>query len=131
VKSFSERLEEARKGKGFSQTVLADKSSVSLRTLQNWEGGKNEPQGKNLRNLCAALEMTIPELMDGVEAPGRVIAFNDEESATVGGIPTKDDCRAHLENFLDMCGDDAAKIAWTNIELQDHFPLNKWKKSKT
>jgi DNA-binding XRE family transcriptional regulator len=38
---------------------------------------------------------------------------------------TADSCMAYLRQFLTTCKD-PAKIVWTYVELQEHFPLDKW-----
>jgi transcriptional regulator with XRE-family HTH domain len=40
-------------------------------------------------------------------------------------------CRAHLEQFLDACDGDPARLGWTLIELRERFPLNKWEKASS
>jgi transcriptional regulator with XRE-family HTH domain len=38
---------------------------------------------------------------------------------------TAESCIAYLREFLTTCKD-PAKIVWTYVELQEHFPLDKW-----
>jgi transcriptional regulator with XRE-family HTH domain len=38
---------------------------------------------------------------------------------------TAESCLAYLRQFLITCKD-PAKIVWTYVELQEHFPLDKW-----
>jgi DNA-binding XRE family transcriptional regulator len=38
---------------------------------------------------------------------------------------TAESCLAYLRQFLTSCKD-PAKIVWTYVELQEHFPLDKW-----
>lgn len=38
---------------------------------------------------------------------------------------TAEACIAYLQQFLTTCKD-PAKIVWTYVELQEHFPLDKW-----
>jgi transcriptional regulator with XRE-family HTH domain len=38
---------------------------------------------------------------------------------------TAESCLAYLRQFLATCKD-PAKVAWTYVELQQHFPLDKW-----
>lgn len=38
---------------------------------------------------------------------------------------TAESCMAYLKQFLATCKD-PAKIVWTYVELQQHFPLDKW-----
>jgi transcriptional regulator with XRE-family HTH domain len=69
VQSLPERIAGLRVGKGLSQQALADALEVSLRTVQNWEGGEAAPQGKNLRRLSEVFGMSIPFLLDGKSGP--------------------------------------------------------------
>jgi hypothetical protein len=36
------------------------------------------------------------------------------------------ECREYLGRFLETCKGDPARLGWTLIELQKHFPLNMW-----
>ena len=38
---------------------------------------------------------------------------------------TAESCVTYLKQFLSTC-QDPAKIVWTYVELQEHFPLDKW-----
>lgn len=42
--------------------------------------------------------------------------------------PTLEICLQYLRAFLEKCRHDPAKVAWTFVELKEHFPLNKWDK---
>jgi transcriptional regulator with XRE-family HTH domain len=48
-----------RKEKGFSQEVLAERSGVSLRTIQRVERGETVPRGHTLQALAGALEVPL------------------------------------------------------------------------
>ena len=51
-----------RKKQKMSQTVLAEKAGVELRTIQWWEDGSHQPTEKNLFALAEALGVTPAEL---------------------------------------------------------------------
>ncbi|MDR2224218.1 MAG: helix-turn-helix domain-containing protein [Flavobacteriaceae bacterium] len=57
------RLRELRIQKGFSQEELANRSGVTLRTIQRIEKGDNEPRGNTLQMLCAVLEINVADLV--------------------------------------------------------------------
>ncbi len=61
---LSEKIESLRKSRGLSQEVLADKSSINLRTLQRIEAGETEPRGNTLLLIARALDTPIEELLD-------------------------------------------------------------------
>lgn len=61
---LAQKIESLRKSKGLTQEVLADKSSINLRTLQRIEAGETEPRGNTLRLIAEALDTPIEELLD-------------------------------------------------------------------
>lgn len=75
------RIIAARKSKGFSQEVLAERSGVSLRTIQRVEQGDTTPRGHTVLALAVALDVPLevlqnepetmrePELGSAAEAP--------------------------------------------------------------
>jgi transcriptional regulator with XRE-family HTH domain len=69
---FVRRLREARKQAGLTQSQLAQKVGVELKTYNRWEALNNgtEPRGGNLERLTAALGITRDYLLG--PAPGRV-----------------------------------------------------------
>lgn len=61
---LTEKIGSLRKSKGFTQEMLADKSSINLRTLQRIEAGETEPRGNTLRLIAQALGTPVEELLD-------------------------------------------------------------------
>ena len=67
--SFGERVRAARNAKKLSQKELAELSGISLRTLQNWEGGVRRPsQFEAVSQLASALGVSASELLDQSDA---------------------------------------------------------------
>lgn len=58
------RVKELRTRKGFSQEMLAEESSLSLRTIQRVENGETVPRGDTLKMLAIALETSPNEIID-------------------------------------------------------------------
>jgi transcriptional regulator with XRE-family HTH domain len=69
------RINAIRKSKGLSQEVLAERSGVSLRTIQRVEQGETIPRGHTVQALAAALDVPLellraePEPVPPQEAP--------------------------------------------------------------
>lgn len=61
--SFAERLKEYRRDRGFSQEDLADQLCVSRQAIGKWEQGQAYPEVEKLLALCAALKVSLDELM--------------------------------------------------------------------
>ncbi len=57
-------IKSIRLKKGISQEELANKSTLSLRTIQRIENNENAPRGKTAQLLCEALGVAIEDLLD-------------------------------------------------------------------
>ncbi|MBE6638320.1 MAG: helix-turn-helix transcriptional regulator [Ruminococcaceae bacterium] len=86
--SFGKRLKEARTKVGLQQKELAERSGVSLRTIQNWEGDKRRPSHfEAVADVAKVLGVSSAELLS--ENDARVI-----EAAEKGGAKGKRDVEA-------------------------------------
>lgn len=64
AKIFADRLTGARHLRTLTQAELAEKSGVSLRSVQIWEGGRsNVPRPALLRSVAAVLQVPVPYLL--------------------------------------------------------------------
>lgn len=61
--NLAERVKELRKRKGLSQEELAQKSGLSLRTIQRVENGETEPTGETLKRISNAFDLSPEELV--------------------------------------------------------------------
>ena len=77
-------LSKKRKEKNLTQEQLAERLGVSNKTISKWETGKSMPDLSlfnplcDVESLCAELEITIAELMDGEEAEGKSVRTYDD-----------------------------------------------------
>jgi len=62
--NIGNKIEQARKRKGWSQEKLAEKSNVNLRTIQRIEAAHNEPRGSTLHLITTALGLQVEELFE-------------------------------------------------------------------
>lgn len=62
--SLADRVKELRKRIGISQENLAEKSGLSLRTIQRIENNETMPRGDTLKRLAIALDTSPDELID-------------------------------------------------------------------
>ena len=58
-------IAEERKAKKYTQRELADKLSISDKTISKWERGIGCPEVSLLLPLCNELEITVNELLSG------------------------------------------------------------------
>lgn len=61
---LARRIKELRIRKGFSQEELAEKTQLSLRTIQRIENGETEPRGESLKRLAQAFGVTPDDVVD-------------------------------------------------------------------
>lgn len=58
-------IAESRRAKDLTQRQLADLLSISDKTVSKWECGKGLPEVSLMLPLCAALDMTVNDLLSG------------------------------------------------------------------
>ena len=72
--TFGDRLAAGREALGLSQSELAKKLGVKLRTLQAWEEDRTEPRANKLQMLAGVLNVSLMWLIrgegEGIAAPG-------------------------------------------------------------
>jgi transcriptional regulator with XRE-family HTH domain len=118
----SNRLIGARKAKGLTQQELAERLAVSLRTVQNWEAGLFEPQGKNLRSLSEVLQVGIPYLMGDEQAVAERPDLELKESSPEYGDPVRA-ARWWLDQVLEHCRGSQYDLGRVLLKLMREFPI--------
>ena len=58
-------IAESRKARSLTQRQLADALSISDKTVSKWECGKGLPEVSLMLPLCAALDLTVNDLLSG------------------------------------------------------------------
>jgi transcriptional regulator with XRE-family HTH domain len=61
---IAEKIKQIRTQKGFSQEELAEKTNLSLRTIQRVENGKSDPRGNTIIRIAEALNVNIDTFID-------------------------------------------------------------------
>ena len=67
-----------RKERNLTQEQLAQQLGVSNKTISKWENGKCMPDYSIIQALCEALDVTLPELMDGEDAAEDSVRVYDD-----------------------------------------------------
>ena len=68
---FAELIQRLREQAGFSQSELASKAGVPMRSIQNWEQGHRLPRPPALLPLAAALGVSIEKLIKSMTDAGQ------------------------------------------------------------
>ena len=63
-KVLARRIKELRNKNGFSQEELAEKTGLSLRTIQRIENGETEPRGDSLKKIATTFRVSLDEITD-------------------------------------------------------------------
>jgi transcriptional regulator with XRE-family HTH domain len=116
---FVQRLLGARHRKGLTQTELARKLRVHLRSVQNWEGGLTEPRGKVLRDLSGILDISVPFMLGMDEKKGSSKKFYSDEGGEVRQL-----AHEHLDRVMNKARGDRHTESWYLTELKRRFPLS-------
>ena len=68
-----------RKEQNLTQEQLSEQLGVSNKTISKWENRKCMPDYSLIQKLCEALDVTLPELMDGEDAAENSVRVYDDE----------------------------------------------------
>ena len=79
-KNTAERLYEYRRANHFSQEELAEKIGVSRQAISKWERGESSPDTDNLIALARLYNISIDELINGVEPPAQTVIIDEKEN---------------------------------------------------
>lgn len=82
--ALKDRARRARRTAGKTQEQVAEEAGVSLRTYQNFEGGRSYPQGANLRSILHVLGL--------------------DETQEAKAEATREEWPPEVRVFLDMLG---------------------------
>jgi transcriptional regulator with XRE-family HTH domain len=88
--TLADKLKEARKNAGLTQSELAEKICVSRQAITKWETGKGIPDVDNLKVISKVLNVSIDFLLDDEEELDKTVIkeqINLEDYVKEGKIP--------------------------------------------
>ena len=81
---IGKRIKQARIDQNMTQMALADAMGVSYQAVSNWERGNSMPDISKLGDLCAAIDLTVNELLGLEESkPNAVTKAMENEELTM------------------------------------------------
>ena len=107
------QLREMRRRLEWTQQQMAEALGLDPSYLSQLENGRRKLDDWYLKKASE------------FEKNKAVAPLNSAVSDSYSLQSTADSCIAYLQQFLTTCKD-PAKIVWTYVELQEHFPLDKW-----
>lgn len=81
---IGKRIEELRKGKGWTQAQLAEKADITRTQISRYEHDKQDPDFSTVVRLAKALEVSVNSILSGPEAD-KVVTEEDIRFALSGG----------------------------------------------
>ncbi len=78
--TFSERLANARKEKGFTQSDVAEKLNVSFQAVSLWERGETTPEIDKLADIASLYQVSLDWLLTGKREERVLLDFQDSLS---------------------------------------------------
>jgi transcriptional regulator with XRE-family HTH domain len=83
--TFGDRMTGAREAAGLSQTDLAKRLGVKVKTIRAWENDQSEPRANKLQMLAGLLGVSIMWMLtgagDGLDGPEQPDALPDDIAA--------------------------------------------------
>ena len=88
--TFGDRMTGAREAAGLSQTELARRMGVKVKTVRAWENDQSEPRANKLQMLAGMLGVSIMWLLtgqgDGLDGPETPEPLSDDLLALLGEL---------------------------------------------
>jgi len=109
----AKQLREMRRRLEWTQQQMAEALGLDPSYLSQLENGRRKLDDWYLKKATEFERSKSGAIISTVSAE----AYSLESTA--------ESCVAYLRQFLTTCKD-PAKIVWTYVELQEHFPLDKW-----
>lgn len=119
--TFSEKLKNIRREKGFSQKEIAEKLGVSQPSYAQYENGKRKPKIETLRRIASALGVGLEDFMSEAE-------LSLFESMAQLYLKSDDDIE-ELESLDEHSPQEDARIIKRKIELKTRL-LIQYEKSR-
>ncbi|WP_371170789.1 helix-turn-helix domain-containing protein [Aliiroseovarius sp. 2305UL8-7] len=103
--TFGDRLAGAREAVGMSQTELARRLGVKVKTLRGWEEDLNEPRANKLQMLSGLLNVSLRWLLSGEgEGVNEPQAFPDDAPEVRDLLLEIRDIKAQMSRSADQLG---------------------------
>lgn len=92
-----ERIKSIRKKKGFTQKQLAEKTGLSIASIQGYEQGKYKPKVETLQKIAEVLETDILRFFD--ENVFKIEAQKDESTGNTISVVTLTDREKYIDCY--------------------------------
>jgi len=105
---------------------MAEALNLDPTYLSQLENGRREVDDYYLNR---AAEFEKEKEVKGGALREQALSYRIHSGTASAADVVKRSCLEYLREFLETCGDDPAKVGWTQVELREKFPLDKWQSS--
>lgn len=134
IVGIPENIKRFRKKAKLTQNGLAQKSGLSIASIQGYEQGKYKPKIENLQKIAKALDVPISTLfkinVDGTEMLDFTSFDSPGDIVTILNSMVEDSDQAISESIKDVAGAMAAMAKDEEELLSDYHNLNNYGKEE-
>lgn len=112
---IGQKIREARKKKGLTQAVVAQRAKIAVNSLRLYEGGKRQPHLEQIRRIALAIGVTVSDL---VGSDFWSTLPECEKQAALAANPYKD----LLNSLFDQLNDEGQSKAVERVEELTEIP---------
>ncbi len=116
--STAQKIKETRKKAGLTQKELAEKTGLSIATIQGYEQGKYTPKFDSFYRLQTALDCYLNDLIDPYDTT-HIENFSYKTFAETAGLSTQEGL---LLELFDQLNDNGQNKAIEHVEMLSKIP---------
>lgn len=115
MSSFAERLEEARKEKGFTQKAISDQIGITNAYMSQMSTGKRMPSDRTAKDLAEALGVNVQWLVEGTGPKKPDLSREQAISEIVGKVLEGND-----NSFIERVIKTLSSLTYEEMEILDN-----------
>lgn len=115
MSSFAERLEEARKEKGFTQKAISDQIGITDAYMSQMSTGKRMPSDRTAKDLAEALGVNVQWLVEGTGPKKPDLSREQAISEIVGKVLEGND-----NSFIERVIKTLSSLTYEEMEILDN-----------
>lgn len=115
MSSFAERLEEARKEKGFTQKAISDQIGITDAYMSQMSTGKRMPSDRTAKDLAEALGVNVQWLVEGTGPKKPELSREQAISEIVGKV-----LEGNENSFIERVIKTLSSLTYEEMEILDN-----------
>lgn len=115
MSSFAERLEKARKEKGFTQKAISDQIGITDAYMSQMSTGKRMPSDRTAKDLAEALGVNVQWLVEGTGPKKPELSREQAISEIVGKV-----LEGNENSFIERVIKTLSSLTYEEMEILDN-----------